>query len=577
MDHRYLLFKQIARGGMAEIYLGKQIGEDGFQRICCIKRILPSYAQEEEFVKMFRDEAHICKRLQHGNIVRVEGFEAVEGSYAIIMEFVIGSDLRAMLVKCEQKKVPLPIPCALYIAAEAARGLHYAHTKVDDITGMPMHIIHRDVSPQNVIISFEGEVKVTDFGIADANNRATETQPGIIKGKYAYMSPEQISAGAIDARTDIFALSIILWEMLTMRRLFQGANEMETIQQVKTCSIPLDIRSFNPEVTQELADLLLKGLSKDPKDRYSSAQGFEKSLRHYIHSHYPDFTPEDLSHFMQDLMPERKAILQTQLRDLLKDTPMPAGGEAPFQVTLATAHPGGQEKAASPMRAEGTKTRKRKKVAPLLSSSSPPSFRFLLPWVGLVMLGSAVFGGGFYYRNLHANKEVPAKLGALTLVTTPATVQLKVDDQPIQGGHYIATPFEIPALAFGPHRIEIIRPGYQTDTEQVVITEVSEKKEVALQEKKSMAPLRVRLTSATQDVFYMILDWGLETAALSPQHYLDIAGITFGEKHHLEVYSDPQKLHQLVACEFTPRAQSWQAPFVVDVDVGQQKCTYPLY
>ena len=131
---RYILAKKIARGGMAEIYLGKQIGEDGFQRLCAIKRILPHYAQDKEFIEMFRDEAHICKRLQHANIVRVEGFEEVEGSYAIIMEFVNGSDLRSILSSCEKASKRLDIPMALYVVAEAGRGLHYAHTQVDEIT-----------------------------------------------------------------------------------------------------------------------------------------------------------------------------------------------------------------------------------------------------------------------------------------------------------------------------------------------------------------------------------------------------------------------------------------------------------
>ena len=137
---------------------------------------------------MFRDEAHICKRLQHANIVRVEGFEEVEGSYAIIMEYVDGADLRTLLHAVEQAKRRLPIPMACFVIAEAARGLHYAHTKVDEITQQALGIVHRDISPQNILVSFEGEIKVTDFGIADAESKLTETRPGIVKGKYSYMS-----------------------------------------------------------------------------------------------------------------------------------------------------------------------------------------------------------------------------------------------------------------------------------------------------------------------------------------------------------------------------------------------------
>jgi len=203
---RYILAKKIARGGMAEIFLGKQVGEDGFQRLVAIKRILPHYSSDQEFSQMFRDEAHICKRLQHANIVRVEGFEEVDGSYALIMEYVDGADLRTLLHAIEQSKKRMPVPMACYITAEAARGLHYAHTKIDEITQQPLGVVHRDVSPQNILVSFEGEIKITDFGIADAESKLTETRPGIVKGKYSYMSPEQISAKQVDARTDIFAL-----------------------------------------------------------------------------------------------------------------------------------------------------------------------------------------------------------------------------------------------------------------------------------------------------------------------------------------------------------------------------------
>lgn len=327
---RYMLYKKVARGGMAEIYLGKQIGEDGFQRICCIKRILPHYAQDQEFIEMFRDEAHICKRLQHANIVRVEGFEEVEGSYAIIMEFINGGDLRTVLASCEKQNVKLSVPMALYIIAEAARGLHFAHCKVDDLTGKPLDIVHRDISPQNILISFEGEVKVTDFGIADADNKATETKPGIVKGKYSYMSPEQISAGAVDARTDVFALAIVLWEMIAMKRLFQGDNEVMTIQRVKSCQITEDLRKLNPGVENELYQLIMKGLHKDPNGRFGSAAEFEKALRKYINKRYADFTVDDLAEFVKALMKVRLKEMQQEIKNLLSKE-VPSRKEAPPQ------------------------------------------------------------------------------------------------------------------------------------------------------------------------------------------------------------------------------------------------------
>src|SRR5690606_38263945 len=157
----------------------------------------------------------------------------------------------------------------------------YAHTKVDEITQQPLGIVHRDISPQNILVSYEGEVKITDFGIDDAENKLTETRPGIVKGKYSYMSPEQISGKTVDARTDVFALAIVLWEMLAMRRLFQGENEVDTIQRVKNCRIDLDLRQENSDVDEELDEIIKKALAKDARKRFKSAADFEKELRRY--------------------------------------------------------------------------------------------------------------------------------------------------------------------------------------------------------------------------------------------------------------------------------------------------------
>ncbi len=317
---RYILSKKIARGGMAEIFLGKQVGQDGFQRLCAIKRILPHYAQESEFIEMFRDEAHICKRLQHANIVRVEGFEEVEGSYAIIMEYVDGADLRTLLATCEKVKEKLPVSAAVFLIAEAARGLHYAHTKIDEVTNRPLDIVHRDISPQNLLLSYEGEVKITDFGIADAENKVTETKPGIVKGKYSYMSPEQISGKNVDAKTDIFALSVVLWEMLAMKRLFQGDSEVETITLVRNCRVPFLLSSVNKEVDYELDSIIAKGLMKDPKRRFETAEVFEKELRRYLNKKYPEFTAADLGNFMKKVLSHKRNETQTDIKRVLTDT-----------------------------------------------------------------------------------------------------------------------------------------------------------------------------------------------------------------------------------------------------------------
>jgi serine/threonine protein kinase len=313
----YVLGKRIARGGMAEIYLGKAVGEAAFQRICAIKRILPHYSQDREFVEMFRDEAHICKRLQHANIVQVYDFTEVEGSYALIMEHVDGGDLRTLLSACEIARTRLSVPMALYICANASRALHFAHTKVDEITKEPLGIVHRDISPQNILISYEGEIKITDFGIASAENKITETRPGVVKGKYSYMSPEQVAAKPLDGRSDVFSLAIVLWEALAMKRLFAGQTEVESIRKVQNCEIPYDLRELNSEVDDELLHITLKGLAKDRKNRYQTAAAFEKDLLKYLHSRYSDFTSSELGNFLKRILAKKRDKTQDDIKETL--------------------------------------------------------------------------------------------------------------------------------------------------------------------------------------------------------------------------------------------------------------------
>ena len=351
---RYFLEKKIARGGMAEIWLARQIGGDGFQRVCAVKRILPHYAEDTEYVQMFRDEAEICKSLRHANIARVEGFQAFGPTWGIVMEFVEGTDLRALLHHCSVNKMRLTVPMAVYIAAEAAKGLHYAHTKHDEMTGRQLNIVHRDISPQNILLSFSGEVKVTDFGIADAGSRVTDTRPGIVKGKYSYMSPEQVAAKNVDGRSDVFALGIVLWETLAMHRLFNMDTDVETIRQVHECRIPATLRTHNPEVDPALEAIVIRALQRDVNRRFESASEFERELRRYLSQRYPDFTSEDLSRFLGSVLAKRKAEVAQDIRSLLSQPVPPANQmdarSAPFS------NPG-ETNAGAPLTPPGTARR----------------------------------------------------------------------------------------------------------------------------------------------------------------------------------------------------------------------------
>ena len=494
---RYILHKKVAKGGMAEIYLGKQVGEDGFQRICCIKRILPHYAGEEEFVKMFRDEAHIGKSLQHANIARIEGFEEVEGSYAMVMEFVNGADLRTILSAYEKLKRRMEVPNAVFAIAEAARGLHYAHTLVDAVSGKHLGIVHRDVSPQNILISFEGEVKITDFGIADADSKATETKPGTVKGKYSYMSPEQIMAKAVDARSDVFALAIVLWECLSMRRLFHAENEVATIQKVRECDIERDIDTLDG-VDDGLRELVRKGLQKDVNKRFQSAQEFENALRHYLSRAYPEFTVDHLSDSLKRLLFQKRSDNLQFIKELLSKVSEPSAEDGPSgaqaaadssraeedssRVVSSSAREGTvagtQAKLKTPQSSwDGTRPRARSGQMVRQKPAAKPSSAARMPVKGR-RRGQAQSSGGFR-RFLAATVVAALALGVgylslqkfasrepleLQLKTLPSRVKLRLDGIPLFEGRYVETPILISGFGAGKHRLAVERRGFSTET-----------------------------------------------------------------------------------------------------------------
>jgi eukaryotic-like serine/threonine-protein kinase len=229
---KYLLLERVNVGGMAEVFIAKAFGVEGFERILAIKKILPTMAEDEEFITMFIDEARISVQLNHANVVHIHELGKHDEAFFIAMEYVPGRDLRTMLERYRRRKEIMPTAQAVYVGSKICEGLDYAHRK-KDARGQELHIIHRDVSPQNILCSYEGEVKIIDFGIAKAANRSQKTQAGILKGKFGYMSPEQVRGLPIDRRSDIFALGVILYEMLTGEKLFVGESDFSTLEKVR--------------------------------------------------------------------------------------------------------------------------------------------------------------------------------------------------------------------------------------------------------------------------------------------------------------------------------------------------------
>jgi serine/threonine-protein kinase len=281
-DHRYRVIKRLEAGGMAEVYLGEATGVEGFKKRVAIKRVLPHLAQNENFIRMFLDEARLSARLNHANIVSVFDISAREDTYFLIMEFVDGANLKKILESLQRRGQRFGLPEAVYVCAEACRGLSYAH-ELHDENGRALGIVHRDISPPNILLTKLGEVKVADFGLAKAGTQLSQTDPGVVKGKFSYLSPEAANGKEVDARADIFSLGIVLWEMLAGRRLFLGETDYATVKLVQQANIPR-LSPLNNLVDVDFEEIMLKALARDPEQRFQSAHEFAEALTGYLFS-----------------------------------------------------------------------------------------------------------------------------------------------------------------------------------------------------------------------------------------------------------------------------------------------------
>jgi serine/threonine protein kinase/TolA-binding protein len=293
---KYLLVHQLGTGGMAELFLAKQSGLKGFEKLLAIKKILPHLTQDPEFVSMFVNEAKLAALLTHQHIVQIFDLGHVDGAYYIAMEYVMGKDVRSLVGKIRAQGGRLPVDDALLIVSQVASGLDYAHRK-KDLSGRDLNIVHRDVSPQNILVSYEGEVKLVDFGIAKAAGTGQETRTGILKGKLAYMSPEQACGRSIDRRSDVFSLGIVLYELLTGRRLFKGDSDLSTLEQVRTAQIEPP-RRFDATIPEALEAVVLKALAREPEQRYQTASEFQAALERIMTDRGQGFSSLHLAQYL---------------------------------------------------------------------------------------------------------------------------------------------------------------------------------------------------------------------------------------------------------------------------------------
>jgi|GEM_PF-1242379 serine/threonine-protein kinase len=278
---RYQVIERIDAGGMAEVFKAEATSMQGFQKLVAIKRVLPSLTKNQRFIRMFLDEAKVSLHLNHTNCVQVFDLGIADGTYFIVMEFIDGTNLKNVLEYVVSQKMQLPVEQVVYIAIEICKGLAHAHNK-RDLEGRPLHIVHRDISPPNVLMSREGEIKITDFGLAKAQSQVEQTDPGVVKGKFGYLSPEAANGEGVDLRTDVFAVGILLWEMLMGRRLFLGKSDYETLKQVQVAKIP-DMQSVRSDVPHQLVEIIERALAKDINRRYQDARSLAEALADFLY------------------------------------------------------------------------------------------------------------------------------------------------------------------------------------------------------------------------------------------------------------------------------------------------------
>jgi serine/threonine protein kinase len=301
---KYEIVAYLASGGMAELYLARARGIEGFEKVVALKRILPKLAENDEVVTMFLDEARLAATLHHPNLAQVYDIGKEGGSYFFTMEYIHGEDLDTVVRRAAKEGRGLSLSNALFVVTQVAAGLHHAHDK-KGADGQPLGTVHRDVSPSNVMVTFDGAVKIVDFGVAKAAARRTKTKSGSIKGKVGYLSPEQARGEEIDRRSDVFALGILLFELTTGTRLFDKQHDYAVLSQLLTKDAPLPSSRVS-DYPAELEQIVLRALCRDPEDRYATAQELQLALEDFAREEKLALSSVSLSRFVGEVLGDRE-------------------------------------------------------------------------------------------------------------------------------------------------------------------------------------------------------------------------------------------------------------------------------
>ncbi len=373
---KYVVRRKLAEGGMAEIYLAAALGPEGFEKDVVIKRVRPGLAGDPDFVRMFIAEARVASRLNHANLVHIFDFDKHEDTYYLAMEYVRGHSLWELRRRCQERGVAIPPILVAQIGMEVARGLAYAHRLSDN--GHSLNLVHRDVTPHNVLLSFDGAVKLTDFGIAKAGGRVTTS--GMLKGKFAYMSPEQARGDVVDARTDVFALGVTLWELLTGARLFEGDGDVAVLRAVQERLIVPPAR-LNPAVAAQLDAAVMRALERNRTRRWPTAHGLERALAEVLLTGARSLEDTDVGAFLRRMFPEEAGVAE------------PVAGTTSIPISLSVSAPPGAptpERAPGESVAQPTELATPAAVEPVETEVIPGAARTPRPWPAVLLALGAI-------------------------------------------------------------------------------------------------------------------------------------------------------------------------------------------
>ena len=415
---KYFLVRKLAEGGMAEIFLAKQVGVEGFEKNVVIKRMLQHLSSVTDFVNMFLDEARLATRLAHPNIVQINDLGHADGCYYISMEYLAGEDFSTLLRTSARRREYVPLNISLKVVSEAATGLHYAH-EFTDAKGNPMNVVHRDISPSNIFISYTGQVKVLDFGIARAESRVTNTTAGIVKGKYQYMSPEQARSGQVDRRADIYSLGVSLYEACTNVRPFARDNDLAILNAVLNNQFkpPREVR---PDLPDEIERIILKALAPLVADRYASAAELAQDLELYLQAHTSTGGGMGMAAFMVSFFGPDRVASKTRI-DSLSELATKGVDVPGFVNPLTPKTEPGEER--DPKFFEGAT----KAVSPPKSAKIEPA---RAPRAGMIAVGAAALlvgaGGVIGFGAWRSGQQPPAVSVAAVADAGPAVVALPV-------------------------------------------------------------------------------------------------------------------------------------------------------